>query len=382
MAAPAIPPIRLGVIGTGLAVEKLHWPALRRLADRYVVTAFTDRSAEQSRRFADYSVAGSSPGRRRPGCVAGPRRRGRRADLGADSALVRGGARRAHGRQGRALREADRRRRGAGRGLPRTGGRASGPHLRGGRELLLPRQPALRPRIARRRRDRSPAPDGVAARRPARAPRGQVHRHAVAAAAAVPRRRAPRRRRAPHRPDLAALRRHRAGARCRAGGQQHDGRTVGPRAQLRLHRRRHRQLHRVLPRDPSAARTQRHAAVRHRGRARARRIRVGAPRDAQQLRRHHPHDSLPRYRQGLPRGVRRLRRCRAVRSAVGRQRCAERGQRDGRPAGSRLRGTGGRTGARPRARRGPGTAVRPRGSTGLFDGLPGQRISSSASFAA
>lgn len=58
MAAPAIPPIRLGLIGTGLAVEKLHWPALRGLADRYVVTAFTDSSAEQSRRFADYSGIG------------------------------------------------------------------------------------------------------------------------------------------------------------------------------------------------------------------------------------------------------------------------------------------------------------------------------------
>jgi hypothetical protein len=44
MAAPTIP-IRLGLISTGLAVEKLHWPALRRLADRYVVTAFTDRAA-------------------------------------------------------------------------------------------------------------------------------------------------------------------------------------------------------------------------------------------------------------------------------------------------------------------------------------------------
>ncbi|HEV8556100.1 MAG TPA: Gfo/Idh/MocA family oxidoreductase [Actinophytocola sp.] len=58
MAAPTIPPIRLGLIGTGLAVEKLHWPALRRLADRYVVTAFTDRSAEQGRRSADYSETG------------------------------------------------------------------------------------------------------------------------------------------------------------------------------------------------------------------------------------------------------------------------------------------------------------------------------------
>jgi predicted dehydrogenase len=58
MAAPTIPPIRLGLIGTGLAVEKLHWPALRGLADRYAVTAFTDSSGEQSRRFADYSGAG------------------------------------------------------------------------------------------------------------------------------------------------------------------------------------------------------------------------------------------------------------------------------------------------------------------------------------
>jgi len=55
MAAPAIPPIRLGLIGTGLAVEKLHWPALRGLADRYVVTAFTDSSAGQRERFAGYS---------------------------------------------------------------------------------------------------------------------------------------------------------------------------------------------------------------------------------------------------------------------------------------------------------------------------------------
>lgn len=58
MAAPPIPPIRLGLIGTGLAVEKLHWPALRTLADRYEVTAFTDSSAAQSRRFADYSGVG------------------------------------------------------------------------------------------------------------------------------------------------------------------------------------------------------------------------------------------------------------------------------------------------------------------------------------
>ncbi|MEV6447404.1 Gfo/Idh/MocA family oxidoreductase [Amycolatopsis sp. NPDC051716] len=61
MAAPVIPPIRLGLIGTGLAVEKLHWPALRGLADRFAVTAFTDSSAEQGRRFAGYS--GTDPAR-------------------------------------------------------------------------------------------------------------------------------------------------------------------------------------------------------------------------------------------------------------------------------------------------------------------------------
>jgi predicted dehydrogenase len=60
MAAPTISPIRLGLIGTGLAVEKLHWPALSSLADRYVVTAFTDSSGEQARKFADYSGTGEA----------------------------------------------------------------------------------------------------------------------------------------------------------------------------------------------------------------------------------------------------------------------------------------------------------------------------------
>jgi predicted dehydrogenase len=63
MAAPSIPPIRLGLIGTGLAVEKPHCPALRELGDRCVVTAFTDSSAEQCRRFADHSGGRPSPGR-------------------------------------------------------------------------------------------------------------------------------------------------------------------------------------------------------------------------------------------------------------------------------------------------------------------------------
>ncbi|GAA5022898.1 Gfo/Idh/MocA family oxidoreductase [Actinopolymorpha pittospori] len=55
MPVDAVRPIRLGLIGTGLAVEKLHWPVLRQLPDRYVVTAYSDHSPEQARHFVSYS---------------------------------------------------------------------------------------------------------------------------------------------------------------------------------------------------------------------------------------------------------------------------------------------------------------------------------------
>jgi predicted dehydrogenase len=47
--------IQLGIIGTGLAVEKLHWPALKRMTDRYRVTAFANRGRAGAERFAGYS---------------------------------------------------------------------------------------------------------------------------------------------------------------------------------------------------------------------------------------------------------------------------------------------------------------------------------------
>lgn len=43
MAAPAIPPIRPGLIGTGLAVERLHRPASRRHADA-LAAGYPDRT--------------------------------------------------------------------------------------------------------------------------------------------------------------------------------------------------------------------------------------------------------------------------------------------------------------------------------------------------
>lgn len=47
------PPIRLGLLGTGLAARRLHWPALQRLSDRYTVTACHDRSPDAMAAFAE-----------------------------------------------------------------------------------------------------------------------------------------------------------------------------------------------------------------------------------------------------------------------------------------------------------------------------------------
>ncbi len=52
--------IRLGVIGTGLALEKLHWPALRQLPDAYNVTAFAESSPDHAAHFAAYTGLGMS----------------------------------------------------------------------------------------------------------------------------------------------------------------------------------------------------------------------------------------------------------------------------------------------------------------------------------
>jgi predicted dehydrogenase len=48
----SIRPIRLGIIGTGLAVKKLHWPALGRMGNRYLVVAFANRTRATAEEFA------------------------------------------------------------------------------------------------------------------------------------------------------------------------------------------------------------------------------------------------------------------------------------------------------------------------------------------
>lgn len=50
--SPATRPIRLGIIGTGLAVKKLHWPALARMSDRFVVAGFANRTRSTAEEFA------------------------------------------------------------------------------------------------------------------------------------------------------------------------------------------------------------------------------------------------------------------------------------------------------------------------------------------
>ena len=50
-------PIRLGIIGTGLAVEQLHWPALKQMPERYRIVAFANHTRPKAEHFASYTGA-------------------------------------------------------------------------------------------------------------------------------------------------------------------------------------------------------------------------------------------------------------------------------------------------------------------------------------
>ena len=51
-------PLRLGVIGTGLAIERLHWPALRQMPERFHIVAFADLARPSAERFAHVAGLG------------------------------------------------------------------------------------------------------------------------------------------------------------------------------------------------------------------------------------------------------------------------------------------------------------------------------------
>ncbi|HEY0604738.1 MAG TPA: Gfo/Idh/MocA family oxidoreductase [Herpetosiphonaceae bacterium] len=46
-------PINLGIVGAGLAVKQLHWPALQRLRERYTIGAVADIDSGKARAIAD-----------------------------------------------------------------------------------------------------------------------------------------------------------------------------------------------------------------------------------------------------------------------------------------------------------------------------------------
>src|SRR5690349_3259039 len=49
---PMADPIKLGVIGAGLAVRQLHWPALKQLKDKFTVVALADVDTDRARETA------------------------------------------------------------------------------------------------------------------------------------------------------------------------------------------------------------------------------------------------------------------------------------------------------------------------------------------
>ena len=53
--SPTFPPLRVGAIGTGLAMERLHWPALRRLPGHVHVVAFAEPDNRAAARFEEMS---------------------------------------------------------------------------------------------------------------------------------------------------------------------------------------------------------------------------------------------------------------------------------------------------------------------------------------
>ena len=51
VANPPYPPLRIGAIGTGLAMDRLHWPAIRRLPGHLQIVAFAEPDDHAAARF-------------------------------------------------------------------------------------------------------------------------------------------------------------------------------------------------------------------------------------------------------------------------------------------------------------------------------------------
>ena len=58
MKTPGSRRIRLGIIGTGLAARRLHWPALSKMPERFEVAAFSNRTRSTAEEFAAFASLG------------------------------------------------------------------------------------------------------------------------------------------------------------------------------------------------------------------------------------------------------------------------------------------------------------------------------------
>jgi len=52
-------PLKIGIIGAGMAWEKLHWPAFQRLKDHFTITAVCDRDMKKARQAANCAGLGN-----------------------------------------------------------------------------------------------------------------------------------------------------------------------------------------------------------------------------------------------------------------------------------------------------------------------------------
>ena len=52
-------PLKIGIVGAGMAWEKLHWPAFQRLRDHFTITAVCDRDISKARQAASHAGLGN-----------------------------------------------------------------------------------------------------------------------------------------------------------------------------------------------------------------------------------------------------------------------------------------------------------------------------------
>ena len=52
-------PVKLGIIGCGIAARELHWPALRQLGDKFTITAACNRTLSKAEEYA--AMIGGTP---------------------------------------------------------------------------------------------------------------------------------------------------------------------------------------------------------------------------------------------------------------------------------------------------------------------------------